>query len=82
MAFKKHPQFLSNQADILPIFHTHELVILTKFGNDHTKIMDFSLLAYFSGSSIFPHNACIDEIHILVWNMFYIESMYIGMNLY
>ena len=29
----KNPQFLSNQANILAISPTHELVILTKFHN-------------------------------------------------
>ena len=34
MPLMKNLQFMSYQADILQILHTHELDILTKFGND------------------------------------------------
>ena len=37
----KNPQFLSNQADILPKSPIHEPVILTKWHNDWVKIVDF-----------------------------------------
>ena len=49
----KNPQFLTNQADILSILPIHQLVILTKFGNDCIKIGDFSLMTKFLASSIF-----------------------------
>ena len=49
----KNTQFSTYQADILPIIHTHGIVILTKFSNNQTKIVDFLLIAYFSSSSIF-----------------------------
>ena len=51
-------KFLSYQADILLILNTHELDILTKFGNDWTKIVDFLLIAYYSASSIFFSPVC------------------------
>ena len=41
MLLVKNPQFLSNQADILPKLPIHELVILTKWRNDRVKIVDF-----------------------------------------
>ena len=40
-------------ADILAILFTHELVILTKFDKDWTKIVDLLLLVYFWASIIF-----------------------------
>ena len=43
----KHPQFLSNQADIQATLSTHELIILTKFHNDWQKIVDFLVIAKF-----------------------------------
>ena len=49
----KNPQFLSYQLDILAILPTDEIVILTKFHNNWTKIMDLSLIAYFRASLIF-----------------------------
>ena len=49
----KNRQFLTNQADILSILPIHQLVILTKFGNDCIKIGDFSLMTKFLASSIF-----------------------------
>ena len=41
-ANNKNLQFLPNQADILAILPTHELIIFTKFQNDWVKIVDFS----------------------------------------
>ena len=50
----KNPQFLHNQADILP---THGLVIFTKLHNDSVKIVDFSLITYFFGLTVvFMHH--------------------------
>ena len=43
----KNPQFLSNEAEILAILLTHELIILTKFHTDWKEIMDFLLKAKF-----------------------------------
>ena len=40
MLLVKNPQFLSNQADILPKLPIHELVILTKWHNDRGEIVD------------------------------------------
>ena len=37
----KNPQFHSYLAEILAIFSAHELIILTKFDKDWTKIVDF-----------------------------------------
>ena len=49
----KNPQFLANQAQTLAILPIHEIVILTKFHDDWTRIVDFSLIAYFRASLIF-----------------------------
>ena len=49
----KNLQFYSNLADILAILSTHELIILTKFDEDQTKIVDFLLALYFWSSIIF-----------------------------
>ena len=49
----KNLQFYSNLADILTILSTHELIILTKFDEDRSKIMDFLLALYFCPSIIF-----------------------------
>ena len=43
----RNPQFLSNQADILAIIPTHELVILTNFHKDWQKFVDFFVVAKF-----------------------------------
>ena len=43
----KNQQFLSNQADILAISPTHELIILTKYQNDWQEIVDFLVIAKF-----------------------------------
>ena len=40
-------------AEILAILPTHELIILTKFDGDWTKIVDFLLVVYFWASIIF-----------------------------
>ena len=40
-------QSLSNQADILAILTTHELVTLSKFHKDWQKIEDFLVIAKF-----------------------------------
>ena len=49
----KNPQFCSDLAEILAILPTHELIILTKFDGDWTKIVDFLLVVYFWASIIF-----------------------------
>ena len=49
----KNPQFLSYQIDILAILPTDEIVILTKFHKNWTKIVDFSLIGTFWASLIF-----------------------------
>ena len=49
----KNPQFYSNLAEILAILPTHELIILTKFDDDQTKIVNFLSSVYFDASVIF-----------------------------
>ena len=55
----KNPQFLANQAQTLAIWPNHEMVILTKFHNNWTKIVDFSLIANFKASSIFSPQSLV-----------------------
>ena len=43
----KNIQFYSDLADILAILSTHELMILTKFDEDWTRIVNFLLALYF-----------------------------------
>ena len=50
----KNPQFLPNQADILPSEFIHWTDILTKFHNNWTKVVDFLVTAfYFPGWTFF-----------------------------
>ena len=49
----KNPQFYSNSTQNLVILPTHELIILTKFDGDWTKIVDSLSLVYFWASIIF-----------------------------
>ena len=49
----KNLQSYSDLADILAILSTHELIILTKFDKDRTKIVDFLLILYFWSRMIF-----------------------------
>ena len=49
----KNPQFLAYQAQTLAILPIHEIVILIKFHDNWTKIVNFSLIAYFRASLIF-----------------------------
>ena len=53
MLLMKNPQFLADQAETLSILSIHGMVIFTKFHINWTKIVDFSLIAYFSASAIF-----------------------------
>ena len=43
----KNPQFLSNEAEILAILPTHEVIILIKFHTDWKEIVDFLLKVKF-----------------------------------
>ena len=43
----KYSQFYTNLAEILAILPIHGVIILTKFDDDQTKIVDFLLLEYF-----------------------------------
>ena len=43
----KNPQFLPNQADILPSEYNHWTDILTKFHRNWTKIVDFLVIAFY-----------------------------------
>ena len=53
MLLMKNPQFLGDQAETLAILTIHEIVIFTKFHINWTKIVDFSLIAYFWASALF-----------------------------
>ena len=46
MLLMKNPQFLPNQADILPSEFIHWTEILTKFHKNRTKIVDFLVIAF------------------------------------
>ena len=48
----KNPQFLPNHPQTLPILGTNELVNLTKFDKNCSKIVDFLLIAHFLASLI------------------------------
>ena len=59
----KNPHFHSNLAEILAILPTHGLIILTKFDEDQTEIVDFLLVVYFWVSVIFYESVSIfDEL--------------------
>ena len=49
----KNPQFYSDLAEILAILPTHELIALTKFDENRTKIVDFLSLVHVWFSAIF-----------------------------
>ena len=49
----KNPQFYPNLAEILAKLPIHGLIILTKFDENRTKIVDFLLALYFWASIIF-----------------------------
>ena len=46
MLLTKNPQFLPNQADILPSEFIHWTEILTKFHDNWTKIVDFLVIGF------------------------------------
>ena len=49
----KNSQFYSDFAEIFAILPTHGLIILAKFDEDRTKIVNLLLLVYFWASIIF-----------------------------
>ena len=53
MLLMKNSQFLAYHAQTLAILPIHEIVILTKFHDNWTKIVDFSLIAYFRAGLVF-----------------------------
>ena len=53
MPITKNSQFHSNLAEILAILPTHGLIVLTKFDEDQTKIVDSLLVVYFWASEDF-----------------------------
>ena len=59
----KNTQFWLDFAEILAFLHTHGLTILTKFGEDWTKIVDFLLEAYFWVSVIFSKSVSMLPFH-------------------
>ena len=55
----KNPQFHSNLDEILALLSTHGRIILTKFDEDQTKIVDFLIVVYFWASVIFHESVSI-----------------------
>ena len=55
----KNLQFLIYHAETLSTLLIHEMVIVTKFHNNWTKIVDFSLIANFKASSIFSPQSLV-----------------------
>ena len=61
----KNPQFLPNQADILPSEFIHWTDILTKFHNNWTNIVDFLVIAiYFPGWTFFLDLITVCNVYI------------------
>ena len=60
MLLLKNTQFLRNHYETWSNCGTHELLILTKFRNDFTKIVDFLIKAYFWVSLKFGVTYCIN----------------------
>ena len=58
----KNPQFHSDLAENLAILFTHGVVILTKFDEDWTKIVDFLLVVYFWANVIFFESVSITQV--------------------
>ena len=58
----KSPQFHSDLAEILAVLPTHGLIILTKFDEDQTKIVDFLLVVCFWASIIFMNQSLVTLI--------------------
>ena len=58
MLLLKNTQFLRNHYEPWSNCGTHELLILTKFRNDFTKIVDFLIKAYFWASLDLPLHTC------------------------
>ena len=59
MLLAKNLQYLSDFADILAILSTHELIILIKFDEDWTKIVNFLLELYFWSIIIFFNQSLV-----------------------
>ena len=58
----KIPQFLPDQAESWAILPIHGIVIFTKFQVNWAKIVDFSLIAYFTTSAILYDSVSIRKI--------------------
>ena len=64
MLLMKNPQFLTNQADILPSEFIHWTDILTKFHNNWTKTVDFLVIEfYFPGWTFFWSQCGLQFVH-------------------
>ena len=69
----KNPQFYSNSTENLVILSTHGLIILTKFDDNWTKIVNSLSLAYFWASVIFlnqslhSYSYCNSKIYSLYY---------------
>ena len=62
VSLTKNPHFPWYQADILAIWPNHEVVILTKFHQNWTKIGNSLLMAHFLASSHSPAHVCRFEV--------------------
>ena len=67
----KNRQFYSNQANILATKSAHEMIILTKFHKDRTKIVDFLLIAKFWDCVLF----FVHPLHLSVIKVERLELM-------
>ena len=65
MLLLKNPQFLRNHCETWSKCETHKLLILTKFDNVYTKIVDL-FKAYFWVSRILALDACNEALHLIV----------------
>ena len=74
MAIYKNLQFFSNQADILVILRTNELVILSKFHKDWQEIVDFLAIRNFEPVQFFLHQS-LDDIRVKTWYHFELHTL-------
>ena len=72
----KNPQFCSNQANILATNSAHEMIILTKFHKDRTKIVDFLLIAKFWACLLFLLTLYYDALCSYVQTFFLYQVIF------
>ena len=68
VSLMKNPHFRWYQTDALAIWPNHEVVILTKFHKNWTKIDNFSLIAHFLTSSHSPRDVCTISFNTILIN--------------